>query len=108
MSGTPSKPDIDRRDFINGNWTAGDAPEAGAITEIASILVQARPEQLERVAASIEQLPGSQIYSRDPRGKLVVVLEASEVGAIGSCLNTISLMPDVLSAALVFHGTDVS
>ncbi len=74
--------------------------------EIASILVQARPERLDAAAHAIEALPGTQIYSRDPRGKLVVVIEASDVGAIGTTLNTISLMPDVLTAALVFHGTD--
>ena len=74
--------------------------------EIASILAQIRPERLDAAASAIESLPGTQIYSRDPRGKLVVVVEAADVGAIGTILNTISLMPDVLTAALVFHGTD--
>ena len=74
--------------------------------EIASILVQARPERLDAAAAAIEALPGAQIYSRDPKGKLVVVIEASDTGSIGTSLNTISSMPDVLTAALVFQGTD--
>ena len=76
--------------------------------EIASILVQALPEQLDAAARAIEALPGAQIYSRDPKGKLVVVIEAADVGGIGATLNTISLMPDVLTAALVFHGTDTA
>jgi nitrate reductase NapD len=97
------KHDVDRRRFINGRWrTSADAP----VSEIASILVQARPERLDAAARAIEALSGAQIYSRDPKGKLVVVLEAPDVGSIGSTLNTISLMPDVLTAALVFHGTD--
>ncbi len=94
-------PAVDRRKFMNGRWGAG-----GAVAEIASILVQARPDRLDRVAEAIEALPGTQIYVRDPKGKLVVVIEASDVGTIGTTLNTISLLPNVLTAALVFHGTD--
>ena len=98
--------DVDRRTFINGRWSErarGGRPDS---VEIASILVQARPERLDAAAAAIEALPGAQIYSRDPKGKLVVVIEASDVGSIGTSLNTISSMPDVLTAALVFQGTD--
>ena len=47
------------------------------VVEIASILVQARPERLDEAARAIEALPGAQIYSRDPKGKLVVVIEAA-------------------------------
>jgi nitrate reductase NapD len=74
--------------------------------EIASILVQVRPALLEAAARAIDALPGTEIYSRDPKGKLVVVIETEDVGAIGATLNTISLMPEVITAALVFHGTD--
>jgi nitrate reductase NapD len=88
---------------MNGGWAAAAAEP---IAEIASILVQTRPERLGRVAQAIEALPGTQIYGRDPKGKLVVVIEASDVGTIGATLNTISLLPNVLTAALVFHGTD--
>jgi len=97
------KHDVDRRGFINGRWRTSTG---AAVSEIASILVQARPERLDAAARAIEALSGAQIYSRDPKGKLVVVLEAPDVGSIGSTLNTISLLPDVLTAALVFHGTD--
>jgi nitrate reductase NapD len=105
MAETSNPAKVDRREFINGRWTAhgGDEPP---MAEIASVLVQTRPERLEDAARAIEALAGTQIYSRDPKGKLVVVIEASDVGTIGTTLNTISLMPDVLTAALVFHGTD--
>jgi nitrate reductase NapD len=105
MAGASHLPDVDRREFINGRWTVRTASD-GPSTEIASILVQVRPERLDAAAGAIEALPATQIYSRDPKGKLVVVIEASDVGAIGTTLNQISLMPDVLTAALVFHGTD--
>jgi nitrate reductase NapD len=55
---------------------------------------------------AIEAMRGTEVHSSDPRGKFVVVVEATDVGAIGTTLNLISLMPDVLTAALVFHGTD--
>lgn len=96
---------MDRRKFINGRWVTGGGSGPHSI-EIASILVQARPEKLDAVARAIEALPGTQIYSRDPKGKLVVVIEARDVGSIGAALNTISSLPHVLTAALVFHGTD--
>jgi nitrate reductase NapD len=105
MAEPPRIPDLDRRKFINGHWTTRDVADGDA-TEIASILVQVRPERLDEAARAIEALPGAQIYTRDPKGKLVVVVEAPQVGAIGTTLNTISQMPQVLTAALVFHGTD--
>jgi nitrate reductase NapD len=98
--------DVNRRKFINGRWTAAEGASSNTV-EIASILVQARPARIDAVARAIEALLGAQIYGRDPKGKLVVVIEAREVGAIGTTLNTISKMPDVLTAALIFHGTDV-
>jgi periplasmic nitrate reductase NapD len=97
---------VDRREFVNGEWAAHALDTANTACEIASLLVQARPERLDAVARGIEALPGAQIYSRDPRGKLVVVIEASDVGGIGAVLNTVSQMSDVLNAALVFEGTD--
>ncbi len=80
---------IDRRKFMNGGWTTGRQRSPDAV-EIASILVQARPERLEAAARAIEALPGTQIYSRDPKGKLVVVIEAADTGSIGATLNAIS------------------
>jgi nitrate reductase NapD len=107
MAGTSGPREVDRREFINGRWEAGTG-DATSPLEIASILVQARPERLDAAARAVAALPNAQIYSRDPKGKLVVVIEASNVGTIGTTLNTISMLPDVLTAALVFHGTDYS
>ena len=104
MVDTPFTRNVDRRKFINGRWTATDHSEQSV--EIASILIQARPEQLNTVARAIEALPGTQIYNRDARGKLVVVVEGPDVGSIGETLNAMSSTPGVLSASLVFQGTD--
>ena len=97
---------VDRRNFLNGRWADGAGGAAAAPFEVASILVRARPERLDAAARAIEALPGAQIYGRDARGKLVVVVEAADHGRIGETLTAISLLPDVLTAALVFHGID--
>jgi nitrate reductase NapD len=102
----PLNPSIDRRAFISGSLSDPDPVVTPPGDEIASILVQARPERLEQVEAAIAALAGCEIHARDPRGKLVVVIEAASSGAIGSTLNTIALLPDVFSAALVFHASD--
>ncbi len=81
------------------------SPDGG--TEIASILVQARPEILDEVIASIEAVGGAEIHNRDRRGKLVVVIEGSGSDPVGGALTQISLLPGVISATLVFHATDV-
>ena len=98
---------IDRRALITGRLLKADrrvvAPPGG---EIASILVQAQPERLVGVEAAIVALSGCEIYGRDPKGKLVVVVDAPDAGSLGTTLNTIALLPDVYSASLVFHAID--
>ena len=99
---------IDRRAFISGRVANPDPviPPPGG--EIASILVQARPERLTYVEAAILAVAGCEIHARDPKGKLVVVIDAPEAGIIGTTLNTLALLPDVYSASLVFHAVDAS
>ncbi len=99
---------IDRRAFISGRLVDLDriVPPPGG--EIASILVQARPERLDEVEAAIIALDGCEIHGRDPKGKLVVVMDAPNAGVIGTTLNTIALLPHVYSASLVFHAIDTA
>jgi len=97
---------INRRALITGRALGAERVVTPPGGEIASILVQARPEQLDEVEAAIVALPGCEIHGRDPRGKLVVVVEALDAGALGSTLNTIALLPHVHSASLVFHAID--
>ncbi|HWV42672.1 chaperone NapD [Pseudorhodoplanes sp.] len=99
-----------RRQFIRGQWieqTASKPAHPGA-PEIASVLVQARPECLGAVEDAITRLAGAEIMQRDARGKLVVVLDSVAGQSIGESLTQISLMPHVLSATLVFHAIDAN
>jgi nitrate reductase NapD len=101
-------PILDRRAFISGRLADSNALVMPPGTEIASVLVQARPDRLTDVEAAVLAISGCEIHVRDPKGKLVVVIEAANAGAVGMTLNTIALLPDVFSASLVFHATDAS
>jgi len=68
--------------------------------------VQARPDRLDGVEAAILALPGCEVHGRDPRGKLVVVVETLNARSLGSTLNAIAALPKVYSASLVFHAID--
>jgi len=99
---------IDRRALITGRRLKPDRVISPPHGEIASILVQARPERLVDVEAAIVSLGRCEIYGRDPIGKLVVVVDAPDAGTLGTTLNTITPLPDVYSASLVFHAIDAS
>jgi nitrate reductase NapD len=98
----------DRRQFIRGRWIPQTAklPSPAGTTEIASILVQTRPERLAAAAAAIGAIEGAEVFQRDPKGKLVVVVEAVGSDPIGETLTRISLLPDVITATLVYHASD--
>ena len=97
---------IDRRALVTGRALAVDPLVVPPGGEIASILVQVRPEQIEEVESAISNMSGCEIHVRDPRGKLVVVIEALDASSLGSTLNAIALLPHVYSASLVFHAID--
>jgi periplasmic nitrate reductase NapD len=99
---------IDRRTLITGRLLSFDRVITPPGGEIASILVQARPEHLTEVEAKILALSGCEVHGRDPKGKLVVVVEAKDAGSLGATLNTIALLSHVHSASLVFHAIDAS
>jgi periplasmic nitrate reductase NapD len=97
---------INRRSVITGRVLANTPVPAPPGGEIASILVQARPERLADVESEIVGLGGCEICGRDARGKLIVVADVPDAGALGVILNTIALLPHVYSASLVFHAID--
>ena len=98
---------VDRRALITGRVINPDRVVTPPEGEIASILVQAHPENLDEVAASIAALAGCESHGRDPRGKLIVVVDAPDTGSLGTILNTISLLPHVHTASLVFHASEI-
>ncbi len=100
------KTPIDRRALLTGRGLVVDPVVTPPGGEIASVLVQVRPERIEEVEPAIAAMSGCEIHSRDPRGKLVVVIEALDASSLGSTHNTIALLPHVYPASLVFHAID--
>jgi periplasmic nitrate reductase NapD len=98
---------IDRRALITGRVLNPERVVAPPGGEIASIIVQARAEHLDAVEAAILALPGCEVHGRDVRGKLVVVVDAPDAGALGTMLTTMSQLAHVHAASLVFHAIDV-
>jgi len=73
---------------------------------VSSIVVQARPASLPAVTAAIAALPGAEVHTVDPLGKLVVVVTADSERMIGERLQSINSMDGVFTASLVFHAID--
>ncbi|MGJ5181250.1 chaperone NapD [Bradyrhizobium oligotrophicum] len=97
---------FDRRALITGRVLTAEPVIAPPSGEIASIIVQTRPDQLDRVEADILAMKGCEIHGRDERGKLIVVVDAPDASALGTAMNRIGLLPHVHSACLVFHAID--
>ncbi|MBR0775728.1 chaperone NapD [Bradyrhizobium diazoefficiens] len=103
-----AQPKLNRRALITGKVLSAERIVPPPGYEIASILVQARPERLTELEAEITAIAGCEIHGRDPRGKLVVVTEAPDAGSLGTILNTIQSLSNVYSAALVFHAIETA
>ena len=96
----------DRRRFMRGQWLREFArlPTPDGASEIASVIVQVLPACMAAVAELIRAIPQAEIAATDPRGKLIVLIEASRDDRLGEILTDLSVLPDVLSATLVYHG----
>jgi nitrate reductase NapD len=69
---------------------------------LASILVHARPEATDDVAAVIGTM-GWEVHLRNASGKIVATHEAGSAGELGDALTRVQLLDGVLAATMVFH-----
>jgi nitrate reductase NapD len=74
-------------------------------SHISSAIVSVLPDRRICVLRRLAALPGIEVHHVE-HFKIVIVLEADEVGAIGSRLAEISTWDGVLSANMVFEQTD--
>src|SRR5687768_4296701 len=93
-----ASPAPSRRDVLRGRVIEALAPEA----HVSSLVLHVRPENLPGVRTALAEMPGVEIHA-DSGGKLVVTLETQSEADIVTRMNDMSLLPGVLSAALVFH-----
>ena len=75
-----------------------------ALIHISSAIVSVLPNRRISVLRRLAELPGVEVHHVEDF-KIVIVLEADEVGAIGSRLAEISTWDGVLSANMVFEQT---
>ncbi len=85
--------------------TAVGHPDSSGI-HIAGLVVHTWPESLERVRAGLARLAGAEVHAADPRGKLVVTLEAASDGIIADLLNTIPEIPGVIACTLAHQHSE--
>ncbi len=69
---------------------------------VSSAVVVALPQRIEALAAELDAIEGVEVHGGND-SRLVVVLEGSTSGELGSLLTTISLMDGVISANMVFE-----
>jgi len=72
---------------------------------ISSLIVQAMPDTMPAVAASVLAMPGLEIHAAAD-GKMVVVLETADEGEIVARISEINLLNGVMSVNLVYHQVD--
>jgi len=94
-----------RRRLLLGGISQGRASGGDARLHVASAVVTAWPKDREAVARLIAELPGTEIRHAEG-SRIIVVMEATENGAIGARLLKIALMEGVLSANLVFEQSE--
>lgn len=71
---------------------------------LSGILVVARPERLSTVIRELNALPGVEVHQVDAAtGRIVVVLEASDILGEIEGLKRIKALPHVLVAEMVYH-----
>ena len=96
----PDRPS--RRALLRGKLTSRPAPTDVAEIHISSAIVSVLPDRREEILARLSALPGVEIHHAEAF-KIVLVLESSDAGAIGSRLAEIATWSGVLSANMVFE-----
>ena len=87
-----------RRDVLTGR-AIDPAP---AEIHVSSLVLHVRPENLPDLRTALAAMPGVEIHA-EAGGKVVVTLETESEADIVTRMNELSLLPGVLSTALVFH-----
>jgi len=95
-----------RRKFLRLEAASAARPtDAGGI-HIAGVVVHTRPDHLQKVRAGLERLSGAEVHAADPRGKLVVTLEAASDGIIADLLSLIPELPGVIACTLAHQHSE--
>ncbi len=67
---------------------------------ISGVVVACLPEHIPAVSDAINALEWAEVHYTDPKGKLVVTVEAADADASGQCIGTLQSLPHVSMAAM--------
>ncbi len=65
---------------------------------ISGIVIASRPEHLAEVSQAVEAIPWADVHFSDPRGRLVVTIEATDLDQSANRLRELQALPYVLMA----------
>ena len=91
-----SKFDTSRRHVITARAVSG-------AEHIASLLVQVRPERIAAIAEQLAGREGVEVHATDPKGKIIVTIEAGSDRRLLDTVSWIEATPGVIAAPLVYH-----
>ena len=70
---------------------------------ICSLVIQARPQNLTTVNASLKTMEGVEVHAQDERGKIVVTIDHPSREYCSNAMTTMTQMDGVMSASLVYE-----
>ena len=75
---------------------------------VSGVLVQVRPELVDSVRGQLEVIPGVEVHTATPEGRLVTVIERESNAELADVFHDMQNTAGVLSASLVYHYSDES
>ncbi len=74
---------------------------------VSGLCVTTRPEDIEKLAATLSHLPGIEVHATESTtGRLIVVQERASIAEHRQGLRDLQALPRVLTAELVMHYQD--
>ena len=70
---------------------------------ICSMVVHSRPEKLDPIVASLNQMEGVEVRARDERGKLVVLIDHPKRQVIADSMMDMNKIDGVLNTSLIYE-----
>ena len=74
--------------------------------EIASLVIRARPDMVDRVAAGLSRLPGVEVAAASPAGRLAVTVEDRPGVSFEKTLIDVHCVEGVIAATLIYQHSE--
>ncbi len=70
---------------------------------ICSMVVHSKPENLDHISASLNQMEGVEVRARDERGKLVVLIDHPKRSVVADSMMEMNHIDGVLNTSLIYE-----